>query len=559
VVILSRNDGITTYTIQESKENVPIACRIDTHNEHLLLGSIFLSTKVVDGKTYHRVVSSHMALARIVAEKNPSPHADRIIVDHRNRMTTDDTEANLHWETPAFNTFNMDRKDSKSGFRGVQRAGRKYVVAFRGRERARFDEAEPAARLYDLLCRLQHGDQLDGLDGLLNSLPDQDKEVEKTESYLDGVAIWRVCSSFLVLHDEVEVASQHQTLTAARQAASSTASEVQARRFREEAGRAQRRSQLTIERNASQIAYFPLVNSRGEPVEALVDDSSWLDIRAAGIRVFITRADRVAVSGGGVPFTTFLSRWLRSATAAQVVDHVDGDIYNHRLKNLRATDRSANAQNARKDASRSGLIGVSQTHRQRWRVETNVKGQHRSAAQNFEAHEMELAIEMYDLVSLYQHGAGALLNRPHRLEVYLADLEDTETIKRVVQFLAPKAKVQYSDFAGVSVNRAKVKGKFYSYWNAQVRPTVPEGEKMKLKTKRFGVMEDKAGEVKAAIFYDLWRLKLKGVNYTINFEHMRPWYLYHLPTLSDDNDLRIIEKAYQRLGGDAWALAQAKK
>jgi hypothetical protein len=172
---------------------------------------------------------------------------------------------------------------------------------------------------------------------------------------------------------------------------------------------------------------------------------------------------------------------------------------------------------------------------------------------------MELAIEMYDLVSLYQHGAGALLNRPHRLEVYLADLEDTETIKRVVQFLAPKAKVQYSDFAGVSVNRAKVKGKFYSYWNAQVRPTVPEGEKMKLKTKRFGVMEDKAGEVKAAIFYDLWRLKLKGVNYTINFEHMRPWYLYHLPTLSDDNDLRIIEKAYQRLGGDAWALAQAKK
>ncbi|SPO25668.1 uncharacterized protein UTRI_03033 [Ustilago trichophora] len=92
----------------------------------------------------------------------------------------------------------------------------------------------------------------------------------------------------------------------------------------------------------------------------------------------------------------------------------------------------------------------------------------------------------------------------------------------------------------------------WRYWVARIGiDNVPT-------SKMFPVIE-KGSEVRAAICYDIWRLKLVSHFVTINFERMRPVYLALIARYGDSNkDLeRMIEKAYVRLGGDAFAQTAA--
>lgn len=122
---------------------------------------------------------------------------------------------------------------------------------------------------------------------------------------------------------------------------------------------------------------------------------------------------------------------LRADLRTQVVDHISGNVYDHRRKNLRVADASSNKQNARLPRrNESGYIGVYLLANKTYRAACFVKGENRTVGRNFAAHELDEAIEIYDLVSFYKHGPGALVNRPDMISRYLEMLELDETEQR---------------------------------------------------------------------------------------------------------------------------------
>jgi len=75
-------------------------------------------------------------------------------IDHANRDGLDNRRANLRWATEAQQRRNTAvRRDSQSGFKGVEQQGKKWVAYIRdeGRKRylGRFDTPQEAARAHD--------------------------------------------------------------------------------------------------------------------------------------------------------------------------------------------------------------------------------------------------------------------------------------------------------------------------------------------------------------------------------------------------------------------------
>ncbi len=135
--------------------------------------------------------------------------------------------------------------------------------------------------------------------------------------------------------------------------------------------------------------------------------------------------------------------------------------------------------------SSSGHIGVEMTE---WgpRVVCRVKGQNRHAKRSFKLEYLEKAAERYDIVSIYQYGPGALLNKPQNLTEYLETLEEDETTAEIESFMAPPSK-QITPDACVHLRTArrvykyrvaklKIRGKIYDLQSAtrflglQVKP-----------------------------------------------------------------------------------------
>ena len=150
---------------------------------------------------------------------------------------------------------------------------------------------------------------------------------------------------------------------------------------------------------------------------------------------------------------------------------------------------------------------------------------------------------MYNLVSLHVHGASALINQPQKLLEYLEMLEDDETKERIQSFLAGKNEPA-SQFQGVTKKCCK---KRYWYFSAQIK-----GADIKKQEKLFP-LDHVGSEIRAAMCYVLWRLQLIGPHMTLNFERMRPVYLYLIATFKDQ--AVMVEKAYKRIGGDRFARA----
>ncbi len=238
---------------------------------------------------------------------------------------------------------------------------------------------------------------------------------------------------------------------------------------------------------------------------------------------------------------------LRADLRTQVVDHISGNVYDHRRKNLRVVDASSNKQNARLPRrNESGYIGVYLLANKTYRAACFVKGENRTVGRNFAAHELDEAIEIYDLVSFYQHGPGALVNRPDMISRYLEMLELDETEQRIQTFLAPP-KGATSQYQGVHLKSEKEGRYWYSKAVIRVQEVPSEG----------GFSVDKTGsEVRAAIQYDLWRLKLLDRHMTVNFEKMRPVFI-HL--LVHRTEYEAVEMAYECLSGDGFARSEAAR
>lgn len=298
----------------------------------------------------HRVKAGGISVAVLVARQRPSTDPERTYIDHAEGNLLNDTFANLHWVTPAFNTWNRDQKE-QDGYFGVYRNGRNkksISVIFREVGQGSYDNAETAARVYDLVVRLAYKDQVDKTPHLLNNLPDQDKHVVKVESRADGVDIYPVDHYHVLIYDG-NVESKHDTLGEAERAAKTFISSREYEELKNWVIRQNERKipvyQNAITRNADNVAFLPMKLAKNTSVEVLMDDSTWLDLVSASVTLFRGFGNRAMLKLDGK--TEFLSRFLRPA-GNDIVDHVNRNVLDHRLANLEVRDRSANSQNARR-------------------------------------------------------------------------------------------------------------------------------------------------------------------------------------------------------------------
>ncbi|TKY86263.1 hypothetical protein EX895_005088 [Sporisorium graminicola] len=508
VVIVSRENGVTSYEVRRRVDDEPHCCQIDTSSEWILAGGVRVEKKRSDKP---RAKVGGMSVAVLVAQQRPSTDPERIYVDHADGNSLNDTFANLHWVTPAFNSWNRPRKERAEYF-GVYMTGQTkncISVIFRDVHQGSYDNCETAARVYDLVVRLAYKDQVEKTPHMLNNLPRHDEHVIKVESRADGVDIYRVDHYYLVVFGN-NVQSKHATLEWTQDAAERFISDQKWEQLRIWLNRRFRRQNLEIRnaitRNADNVAFMPMKPSKNTSVEVLMDDSTWLDLMAAEVTLLCGYNKRPTFRLDGK--TEFLNRFLRR----DVIDHVNHNVLDHRLANLEVRDRSANSQNARKGSS--ALMGITPTKAGGWIVLTKAKGEDRMPSKTFAAGDLENAIELYDLTALYQHGPCALINNPDNLDEYLKALKEDKTKEKVKDFLAGRRQKK-SMYEGVGGN-----------------------------------FTDARDEVRSAIYADFMKLKSKGTEWRLNFEFMRPWYLYYLPELNLDNARVILDKAYRVMGGD---------
>ncbi len=140
-------------------------------------------------------------------------------------------------------------------------------------------------------------------------------------------------------------------------------------------------------------------------MQVLFDDEDWKTVKVQAFDLVLTRHKRIQIQplSGGIEF---LLRWLlRADLRTHVVDHISGNVYDHRRKSLRVVDASSNGQNARLPRrNERGYIGVYLLTNKTYRATCYVQGEYRTIGRNSAAHE-------YDLVSLYQQGSDVLVNR----------------------------------------------------------------------------------------------------------------------------------------------------
>ena len=147
VVILSREGSTTTYKITMQSNNVTGVFKISTRNKWVLADGVRLD--VDDKKKMRAFACSRVSVACLVA--GPSSDPARWMVNHCNGDTQDDTDENLHWVIPAFNSFN--KEPLRNGpYKGVHPRGKpgNCLVRFKGQAHGTY-APETAAWVWDLL------------------------------------------------------------------------------------------------------------------------------------------------------------------------------------------------------------------------------------------------------------------------------------------------------------------------------------------------------------------------------------------------------------------------
>lgn len=417
------------------------------------------------------------------------------------------------------------------------KSGESFKTTFLYQSQGCYASDKTAALVYDLVCGLKFGTQLDKVPDLLNFL-NPDDWVSKVWQQPDGVQVYQVDKDFVVIFDE-NVCSRHSTAKEAKAAASSLLSELQVAHNQREQVWKNKLKTITITHRDDGIAYLPLCNKRTDDTKSLLSDESWRLINARNALVFLCN-NQACIVVDGKRFD--LARWLCNADIIDVVDHVNCHPLDNRLSKLQITDQLSNAQNSAPNG-KSGLKGV-HWKRNQWHVRISIRDTYWSANMPFAANQLEKAIKLYNLAALRQHRPGAFLHKIHRLSEYLKMLTNPETKERVDEFLAGKSRKKTSIYFGVHICTDQP-----GCFKSQVK-TIGQHSTSVQKT----LCGDQVGaQIQLAIFLDLWRLKLIGPEFTINFEWMRPWYVHQVKVLNKSNQENLIERAYQLLGGDDFA------
>lgn len=156
-MIVKQDNGITHYNAY-TKDGTTEQFMNDTKNKYILCLS--LSFRKVDNNTH--MAAKDQLIARIVAMQNPSSDPARIMVDHADGNSHNDTAYNLHWTTAAFNSFNTKKgRKPEMGMFGVCKRNSLFNVGHCGTKLSGFKQKETAGLTYNLLCCLSYGDQLD--------------------------------------------------------------------------------------------------------------------------------------------------------------------------------------------------------------------------------------------------------------------------------------------------------------------------------------------------------------------------------------------------------------
>ncbi|SPO45130.1 uncharacterized protein PSANT_02816 [Moesziomyces antarcticus] len=205
----------------------------------------------------------------------------------------------------------------------------------------------------------------------LNKNPNEHSRVEKIVEQADGIGVYRVDQIYVVTYEGHEWAKQ--------------------------------RAKLKVQRNAEGVAFFERTTKAGKKVQVLFDDEDWNSVKVQAFDLVLRRQERIQIRplGGGIEFLS------RAGCSAQT-----------------------SGRKLLPRRNESGYIGVYLLANKTYRAACFVKGENRTVGRNFAAHELDEAIEIYDLVSFYQHGPGALVNRPDMISRYLEMLELDETEQR---------------------------------------------------------------------------------------------------------------------------------
>lgn len=84
VVIVSRKEGISSYTIELLDSSGKAKCCIDMYNKWILAAGVLLQR----GPTHDRVtLTGGVVVAYIVLGPEPSSHPDQLLADHANSNT----------------------------------------------------------------------------------------------------------------------------------------------------------------------------------------------------------------------------------------------------------------------------------------------------------------------------------------------------------------------------------------------------------------------------------------------------------------------------------------
>lgn len=155
VVIVSRDkeNGVTSYEVRPCGKGDVYQCKIDTANEWILAVGVYMQLR--EDEMPH-IVTKCILVACIVAQQHPSDDLDRLYVDHADGNTLNDTHTNLHWVMPAFNTWNMERKERDGYFRVYLTRCKKntITVKFHGVGQLSYDNFEMAGWVYNLVVHL---------------------------------------------------------------------------------------------------------------------------------------------------------------------------------------------------------------------------------------------------------------------------------------------------------------------------------------------------------------------------------------------------------------------
>lgn len=272
---------------------------------------------------------------------------------------------------------------------------------------------------------------------------------------------------------------------------------------------------VVVQRGKENLPYFCTVDKNGKTFVVLVDDQDYKKIVAQGAQpTIISWNNRVLIKRlNDKP--RFLTRWLLAASfLVPIVDHVNGNIHDHRQTTLRASNYDANAQNARrKHMNVSETIGVYLDRSGSYKTTMVVRRQYCTANKSLLPKNLNKAVELYDLATLKQYGAGAMTNFPDKEPKYFAMLNQDSVVKKVDEYLIKKPKT--SPFRGVShqvknykipyhqkrMGRDFVADFDFDCWNAELSINMTKGGTKKRYQKGFTDKQIGA-EVRAALCYD---------------------------------------------------------